>query len=120
MRPVSKTWFLLSGETQIRLVHQGRCLQRVLGSLSLHVLPSQASEFVIDEWSELFEGACITMAPLLQELCYLLRLSRRHSTRIRSPDSSIKTLWFAIHVSRWSKNSSDCLIKFTSVSCLSK
>src|ERR1041385_8236183 len=117
MGPAAKTWCFLSRETQIGLVHERRRLQRVLRRLSLHVLPSQTPEFVIDEWSQLLKSAGITMAPLLQELCYLLRVGRSNFSGVRSPGTAIKPFRFAIHPSRSSKKS---LINFSSASCLSE
>src|ERR1041385_4907609 len=120
MGPAAKTWCFLSRETQIGLVHERRRLQRVLRRLSLHVLPSQTPQLVIDERSQFLERAGITTAPLLQELCHFLRAGRSNLTGVRSPDTAVKPFRFAIHPSRSSKKLCWSLINFSSVSCLSE
>ena len=64
VRPVRKAWFALVRQTQISLVDQRRRLQRVIGTLPLHIMMSETSKFLINERGQLLERSIVPMAPV--------------------------------------------------------
>jgi hypothetical protein len=70
-------WIGLVSQTQISLVNQRRRLECVIAALSAHLMMGEASEFLIDQRSQLRESSIVPMTPLLQELGHPLLRDQR-------------------------------------------
>src|SRR5439155_2323864 len=75
--PALPVWIGLVGQAQISLVNEHRGLQCVVGTLPLHKMMSEASQFFIDERGQLCESGILPVTPLLQELGHSVRRDRR-------------------------------------------
>src|SRR5207249_3206501 len=77
VRAALPVWIGLVGQTQISLVDQRCRLQRVVRTLSFHVMMSETSEFFIDQRGQFREGGIIALTPMCQELGHSLLRDRR-------------------------------------------
>jgi len=75
----------LVDETQIRLVHQRRRLQRVIGPLAAKMGAGQPAQLVIDEREKLFLDGRVAAAPLGEQRGYVWRRLLCH---VRTSDGS--------------------------------
>src|SRR6185295_18998455 len=69
---------VLSDESQVRLVDQGRGLQRVVRGLGRHASGGELPQLVLDEWEELLGRVGVTPINFRQDLSTAL-------TRLRIP-----------------------------------
>jgi hypothetical protein len=69
--PVLPFLRFLPDQTQIRLVHQGRALQGVVGAFSPETAPGDAAQLLIDQGNQRIPCALVAVAPISQEKAYL-------------------------------------------------
>ena len=71
VRPVSPFDAVDLNQPQVRLVHQGRRLQRMIRSLLAHVASRQPVELAVQEWNQSLTSGFIPLAPGSEELGWL-------------------------------------------------
>jgi hypothetical protein len=69
--PVLPFLRFLADQTQIRLVHQGRALQGVIGALSPETAAGDAAQLFIDQGNQRIPCVLVAVAPISQEKAYL-------------------------------------------------
>ena len=67
VRAVLPFGFLLPGKTKISLINQGRRLQRVTVALPPHIAMRDAPQLVINQGSQPFERAPVSLLPVIQQ-----------------------------------------------------
>jgi hypothetical protein len=72
VRPVLPLDLTLINQPDERFIHQCRGLQRVSGTLFPHVPMGHAPKFVIHKRHQLVAGGLIPVAPLFEQLGYLM------------------------------------------------
>src|SRR5258705_8428278 len=81
MRTVLPLRKFLPHQTYVRLVHQGRTLQSVVGTLPLEIAVSHAAQFAVDDGHQRIKRFPIPIAPTHQQLGYLIRRVLVHRPR---------------------------------------
>ena len=67
-------------QPQVRLVHQRRRLQRMIGPLLAHIAPCETVELLIDQRDQSVEGGSVALAPRSEELGGSAVGIRRHDS----------------------------------------
>src|SRR5262249_39956203 len=82
--PVLPANFLLTGQTQVRLVDERRRLQRVSGVLASKIMRSEPAQILIDQGHQCSERFFVTVTPGDKQLGDFLWGLRCHNLSVRA------------------------------------